>query len=245
MLRQTLPPRIQRHWHTEPYAAVVLQGSYEEAGEAGRFRAVAGHVLIHAPFSSHQDHATLGTSVLNLALPSGSAGISSCRSLADVDVVVRLAERRIEDAVAFLAEATTAGPAPLVEEPDQLALHLASESPTPLAEWARARGVARQTAFRWFTQAYGVAPTRYRIEARARRAWQRIIAGGEPLASIAADLGFSDQAHLTREVRRVTGRPPGEWRRNMRAQNPGRREPRDQHQPATFVQDGGGHRRLG
>jgi AraC-like DNA-binding protein len=96
-----------------------------------------------------------------------SANFSSCRSLADVHAVVRLAERRIEDAVAFLAEAMTPGPVPLVEEPDQRALHLASESPAPLAEWARARGVSRQTAFRWFTQAYGVAPTRYRIEARA------------------------------------------------------------------------------
>jgi hypothetical protein len=41
-----LPATIERHQHAHPYAAVVLSGSDEEAGESGRWRVSAGEVLI-------------------------------------------------------------------------------------------------------------------------------------------------------------------------------------------------------
>jgi AraC-like DNA-binding protein len=61
---------------------------------------------------------------------------------------------------------------------------------------------------------YGVGPTRYRIEARARFAWQMIIEG---VAEIAAAAGYADQAHMTREVKAFTGRSPGAWHLTLRA----------------------------
>ncbi len=33
---------------------------------------------------------------------------------------------------------------------------------------------------------------------------------GRPLATVAADVGYCDQAHLSREVRALTGRTPGQ-----------------------------------
>src|SRR3546814_18726451 len=37
---------IARHHHREPYATVVLNGAYEEAGDAGRVAAEAGEVML-------------------------------------------------------------------------------------------------------------------------------------------------------------------------------------------------------
>jgi hypothetical protein len=46
---------IARHVHARPYATIVLEGAYEEAGDHGRFRVSAGGVLFHGAFSTHQD----------------------------------------------------------------------------------------------------------------------------------------------------------------------------------------------
>jgi len=47
---------------------------------------------------------------------------------------------------------------------------------------------------------------------RTRQAWRAIRATGMPLAAIAAECGFSDQAHMTRSVKTVSGRCPSAWR---------------------------------
>ena len=43
-------------------------------------------------------------------------------------------------------------------------------------------------------------------------AWLAIARTHTPLAAIAADTGFADQAHMTRSVKDVTGASPGAWR---------------------------------
>jgi AraC-like DNA-binding protein len=54
--------------------------------------------------------------------------------------------------------------------------------------------------------------SRYRIRLRASAALERLAAGQRSLATLAADLGFADQAHLTRTLRAETGLPPGRLR---------------------------------
>jgi len=58
----------------------------------------------------------------------------------------------------------------------------------------------------------GCPPKRYLAVQRFRRSVYEIAAGGEGLSIIASDLGFSDQAHLTREFRRHAGVTPGAFR---------------------------------
>ena len=54
----------------------------------------------------------------------------------------------------------------------------------------------------------GISLTRYRNRVRVGRALARIEAGDRDLACLAADLGFSDQAHLTRTIRVHLGETP-------------------------------------
>jgi len=58
----------------------------------------------------------------------------------------------------------------------------------------------------------GCPPRRFLAMQRFRRSVYEIAAGGDGLSVIAFDLGFSDQAHLTREFRRHAGVTPGAFR---------------------------------
>lgn len=80
----------------------------------------------------------------------------------------------------------------------------------PLAE---ALGVSPYRLSRAFPRELGVSLTRYRNRVRVARALERLEAGERELAVLAAELGFADQAHLTRTVREHAGAPPGEVRR--------------------------------
>lgn len=80
----------------------------------------------------------------------------------------------------------------------------------PLAELL---GVSPYRLSRAFPRELGVSLTRYRNRIRVGRALDRLEAGERELARLAADLGFADQAHLTRTVREHTGSTPAALRR--------------------------------
>jgi AraC-like DNA-binding protein len=66
---------------------------------------------------------------------------------------------------------------------------------------------------RAFSREAGMSLTHYRNRVRVSRALERLAAGERSLAVLAADLGFSDQAHLTRTVRAHAGHTPAALRR--------------------------------
>lgn len=212
-LRSRLAPgeTIARHIHDEAYAAVVLDGGYEEAGERGRWRVRAGDVLLHGRFSGHWNRRPGKALVLNLPLHGDLTGPAMARAR-DPDLLARLAERDPLEAAAALLEDLIPGGPTLSDPSDRLAQALSGDDAPSVEAWARDQGVARETAFRWFRDAYGVGPARFRVEARARRAWRLIVEGDASLADIAAEAGFADQAHMSRDVKDLTGRSPGAWR---------------------------------
>lgn len=77
---------------------------------------------------------------------------------------------------------------------------------------ARVLGVSPTRLSRAFTVHMGVSLTRFRNRVRVGRALDRIEAGELDLARLAADLGFADQAHLTRTVHAHVGHPPSALR---------------------------------
>ncbi|MGW4828880.1 helix-turn-helix domain-containing protein [Amycolatopsis japonica] len=88
--------------------------------------------------------------------------------------------------------------------------HPAAEGLVPLATLL---GVSPYRLSRAFTRELGVSLTHYRNRVRVARALDRLEAGEPSLATLAADLRFSDQAHLCRTVREHLGHTPTALRR--------------------------------
>ena len=200
---------IARHRHREGYMTLVLAGGYAEAGDSGRFRVEAGDVLVHLAFEAHRDaFAGRSADVLNLPLVEGLPDGAALR-VDDADAVAKLAER--DRAAAARLVARLARPRGGEEDwPDLLAAALLRPDPIRLGGWARRHGLSPEAVSRGFQQAFGTTPIRYRAEARARLALRRIAEGS--LAGLAAELGFADQAHMTRAVVSLSGAAPAQWR---------------------------------
>ena len=202
----------RRHRHARGYVAVVLAGSYVEAGDERRRRLGPGDALVHREFDGHLDLiGRHGADVLNLPLPANRPLPIGVR-VADPDAVARIAEADPEAACSLLETAEDI--APLEDDwPDVLAAALRMRSDLRITDWAAAMGLACATVSRGFRAIFGLSPARYRAEIRARRAFAVLTAGGLPLAELALASGFADQAHLSRAIAGLTGAPPSAWRR--------------------------------
>ncbi len=69
---------------------------------------------------------------------------------------------------------------------------------------------------RSFKAATGLPPHAYLDGVRLRHARQ-LLDQGEPIASVALAVGYTDQAHLTHRFKRLYGITPGQYRHSCRA----------------------------
>lgn len=213
---------LPRHRHLRAYATVVLGGSFEEAGYAGRIRATAGDVLIHPLLDCHANRkVTAGLKLIRLEWPDRGAIAAGLYRLDEIDDVARAAERDVREASALLRQLLfkrrRPSPGQRTDWPDLLLRDLVSDTRTEIGSWAETSGLARATVSRGFAAAYGITASTMRAELRARSAWLRITNEPASFSAIAADTGFADQAHMTRWIRRVTGATPMFWRRQSRS----------------------------
>jgi AraC-like DNA-binding protein len=158
----------------------------------------------------------------------------AARSVFYVDARVDFAHRRLLAAAntgdpdyalveqLFGLLAATVGPLPAGPAPAADRMLVATAREAILAEDPAARGlfsladhlgVSPYRLSRAFPREIGVSVTRYRNRVRVGRAMERLEHGERSLALLAADLGFADQAHLTRTVREHLGHTPTALRR--------------------------------
>jgi AraC-like DNA-binding protein len=202
---------MPRHRHDDPYMAIVVAGGYLEAGDSGRIEARAGDVLLHAQFDAHRDAFLRGgATVLNLPLaPHATSGFGR---ISDADALVRLAERDPWEASRHALDEIAMRTAPLSDWPDLLAAALREDPDLSISAWAAHMGLAPASVSRGFAKAYGISPKRFRFEVRARHGARRLRSWQGSLASLAAELGFADQAHMSRAIAAMTGQPPARLR---------------------------------
>ncbi|MGM9483888.1 AraC family transcriptional regulator [Roseateles sp. NT4] len=129
-------------------------------------------------------------------------------ALASHDLVQGLAD--------LLARAAGRRPAPIALDRPALArvrecLAAAPERQPAMAGLEALSGLDRWTLARQFRLAYGVSPSGYRVQRQVARA-QALMRAGLALAAAAAEAGFADQSHLTRQFRRTVGLTPARWR---------------------------------
>lgn len=82
-----------------------------------------------------------------------------------------------------------------------------------LADLARLVGVSETYFSHAFKAATGVPPHRFVMQERVRKAQAMMQASASSIGGIAAECGFSDQAHFNRVFRQVTGVTPAIWKR--------------------------------
>jgi AraC-like DNA-binding protein len=202
-----------RHCHAESYAALVLSGAYEEAGDQGRFQVEAGNVILHDCFEAHLNRfRPAGARILNLPLSPLHSFRPGVARIRDIDLVIRTAELDKTEAAGLLHLMIEQGAPACADWPDELAAGLVQNPSLKLSFWARHKGLAPWTVSRGFAKVFGIPPEAFRARARARCAWRAIRMTREPLARIAAGQGFADQSHMTRSVAQVTGMTPQAWR---------------------------------
>lgn len=82
--------------------------------------------------------------------------------------------------------------------------------PPSLEELAVGEGLSPVQLVRAFARVHGLPPFAW-LNVERLKAARRALVRGEPLSSLAAGLGFADQAHFTRRFRAMYGVPPGRW----------------------------------
>ena len=87
------------------------------------------------------------------------------------------------------------------------------ERPIQIEELAEQMPLSVSHFCRAFKESFGDTPHAYLIRLRLESAQAMMLATDEPLSQIALASGFSDQAHLSKQFRRVLGATPSDWRR--------------------------------
>ncbi|HVR30517.1 MAG TPA: helix-turn-helix transcriptional regulator [Thermoanaerobaculia bacterium] len=94
---------------------------------------------------------------------------------------------------------------------------LAGHGDLSISSLATSSGTSRRQLERQFKARVGVPPKVLQRVVRFHRAASRLLDGGVALADLAADLGFSDQAHMNREFRLLAETTPGRYPRQAGA----------------------------
>ena len=80
-----------------------------------------------------------------------------------------------------------------------------------LEDLSELSGLSPYRLIRVFRQELGISPHAYFEQVRIHRA-RRLLKQGLPIADVAVDLGFTDQSHLNRHFKKLTGVTPGAYR---------------------------------
>jgi AraC-like DNA-binding protein len=173
-------PDSAARWHDTPAGA----------GYTGlRFHRGLGPALVGVPASELLD----ASPVLAQVWPGSAA-----RALTD-----QVAANPAGSLLAWLARAAGDRPA----DPLGPQVHALARRATPVAQMADQLGLSARQLHRRCLPVFGYGPRRLIRILRMARALERARAG-QPLAAVAAECGYADQSHLTRELAALGGAPP-------------------------------------
>ncbi|MDT0459020.1 helix-turn-helix domain-containing protein [Streptomyces sp. DSM 41527] len=168
------------------------------------------------------DTAATGTTAPDTATPDATTTNATVADVTVADAAAAVLEPDDEDARvaaldAFLIPRVRAGPRILAQT--DLAMGLADRIRTDrtirrVADFARAEGMSVRALQRLFAGYVGVSPKWVLLRYRVHEALERAASDTEvDWAALAAELGYSDQAHLIREVSATVGVPPTAYAR--------------------------------
>jgi len=211
------------HWHEEWSFGAVVQGECR-CSVAGRpFHARSGDLIAIAPGVVHTGALTASAHsgavlVTLLYVPTAwleqvGLPLPARSGSAPAPVLANQSLQAIPSLATALRAGADVGSDPLPSDAVRALLGrvqsavLAGEQ--TVSGLARRCAISRERLHRVLTQWLGMAPADYLRSVRLHRAKHMVISG-EPVAAVAAECGFSDQAHFTRWFRRTFGYTPGD-----------------------------------
>ncbi len=123
--------------------------------------------------------------------------------------------RLFVDPPALGADATGLAPWKLRQIIEYLDGHLPQR--VELAELAAMAGLSQSHFSRAFKASTGLAPYRWQLDARIRRAQALLIETDTTLEQVAGATGFADAVHFGRTFKKLIGATPTAWRRDRKA----------------------------
>lgn len=93
------------------------------------------------------------------------------------------------------------------------------EAPVPIADLCALAKLSEAHFSRAFRRTFGKAPHAFVIRRRVERAAQYMLQTDAALSDIALRCGFTDQSHLCKHFRQITGYTPAAWRRACSREN--------------------------
>ena len=129
----------------------------------------------------------------------GTAGTT--RTMGDAETVLIMEDARLSEVVAGIRASIA--------------------SPFETAALSKMAGLSIRAFERRFRQLFQMAPQQYVRRLRVRLACHALVFSRRTLAVVAADHGFCDQSHFTREFRKETGMTPKEYHQRYAARADG------------------------
>jgi two-component system response regulator YesN len=145
------------------------------------------------------------------------ARIIEARDFEDLSVVLRSALDDFLEKV-YDMEPGDAG-RPVRDAMDFLSRHY--REPVGVEDAARAAGLSASRISHLVKEQTGRSLIQHRLQQRIREARRLLEESGRSCAEIAAELGFCDQSHFTRQFRRLAGLSPARYRRKVRVRGSG------------------------
>jgi AraC family transcriptional regulator len=232
--------RLPRHCHEQPYLYVMLAGAMAEHALRRENVCTRGWLVYNEVGEGHEDQVfDHGAEGLNIEIASDwlvclrDTGVAyepllyrhagpAITTVGVLQLALRSADPLqglgAEEAISCLINALcfpiqlSRCPPAWLFRAEELIRSLPSGS-FRLDDVAHAAGVHPAHLCREFHRTFGCTMTRYVAQLRADRALGEVLCSDTPLALVAARSGFSDQAHLTRAIRRHFSTTPGQLRR--------------------------------
>jgi AraC family transcriptional regulator len=244
VIRDTCLPgsaAIPEHEHLGAYLCIVLEGGYEERSRRD-IDCAPGSIVPHPGGHRHANRVgPAGARCLNVEFDEALLADAPLAPLARSDAPLQVAAShpslgRLRTALAWFDEAAALAifgamldvvceglRSPAGDGNERWVGRVVERIEADLAraptidELARLAGVHPNHLMRCFKRRHGETVGGYLRRRRLEVADAQLLLGGRPIASIAAEAGFFDQAHFTRAFRRHFGVTPGLRRRMIRS----------------------------
>jgi transcriptional regulator GlxA family with amidase domain len=129
-------------------------------------------------------------------------------------LIAAIAARLFAASRESVADARGLAPYQLQRVIEYLEAHLPAR--VELAQLAELAGLSQSQFSRAFKASTGMAPYRWQLDARIRRAQTLLIDTSASLDDVAEATGFADAVHFGRTFRKLTGATPAAWRHDRK-----------------------------